>query len=122
MTALLACSRKLCVMFQLSRLLTARRIGTYALVGMVLVLHMKLHALAALPASSVGAALVAVHCASRWSSVPLLYFCTYIQVGPAASIGPVMNDNQHALLQSKQLGTHTHICTSRSHSRLHSPA
>lgn len=56
------------------------RIGTYALVGMLLVLHMKLHALAAFELTSVGAVLVAAHCASRWTSVPLLYFCTYIQV------------------------------------------
>lgn len=56
------------------------RIGTYALVGMLLVLHMKLHALAAFEATSVGAVLVAAHCASRWTSVPLLYCCKYIQV------------------------------------------
>jgi hypothetical protein len=56
------------------------RIGTYALVGMLLVLHMKLHALAAFELTSVGAVLVAAHCASRWTSVPLLYFCRYIQV------------------------------------------
>jgi hypothetical protein len=47
---------------------------------MLLVLHMKLHALAALKVTSVGAVLVAAHCASRWSSVPLLYCCKYIQV------------------------------------------
>jgi hypothetical protein len=47
---------------------------------MALCLHMKLHALAALPVSSVGAVLVAVHCVSRWSSMPLMYCCTYIQV------------------------------------------
>jgi hypothetical protein len=56
------------------------RIGTYALVGMLLVLHMKLHALAAFELTSVGAVLIAAHCASRWTSVPLLYFCRYIQV------------------------------------------
>lgn len=56
------------------------RIGTYALVGMLLVLHTKLHALAAFEASAVTAVLVAAHCASRWTSVPLIYVCTYIQV------------------------------------------
>jgi len=56
------------------------RIGTYALVGMLLVLHQKLHALAAFDVRLTGPVLIAVHCASRWSSVPLLYFCTYIQV------------------------------------------
>jgi hypothetical protein len=47
---------------------------------MLLVLHMKLHALAAFELSAVGPALIAAHCASRWTSVPLLYCCTYIQV------------------------------------------
>lgn len=64
---------------QILRIMKDSRIGTYALVGMLLVLHMKLHALAALEVTSVAAVLVAAHCASRWSSVPLLYFCTYIQ-------------------------------------------
>lgn len=47
---------------------------------MLLILHMKLHALAAFDVTSVGAIVVAAHCASRWTSVPLLYCCTYIQV------------------------------------------
>lgn len=64
---------------QILRIMKDSRIGTYALVGMVLVLHMKLHALAAFKVTSVGAVLVAAHCASRWSSVPLLYCCNYIQ-------------------------------------------
>lgn len=65
---------------QILRIMKDSRIGTYALVGMLLVLHMKLHALAAFEATSVGAVLVAAHCASRWTSVPLLYCCKYIQV------------------------------------------
>jgi cobalamin synthase len=59
--------------------------GTYALVGMALVLHAKLHALAAMPAAQVAAVLMAAHTASRWTSLPLLYCCAYIQVGRAAA-------------------------------------
>jgi hypothetical protein len=72
---------------QILRIMKDSRIGTYALVGMLLVLHMKLHALAAFEASTVGAVLVAAHCASRWTSVPLLYCCKYIQVRPTLGTG-----------------------------------
>lgn len=47
---------------------------------MVLVLHQKLHALASYDLQLAGPILIAAHCASRWTSVPLIYFCTYIQV------------------------------------------
>jgi adenosylcobinamide-GDP ribazoletransferase len=66
---------------QILRIMKDSRVGTYALVGMVLVLHQKLHALAAFPLAEVAAVLVSAHCASRWTSIPLIYFCTYIQVG-----------------------------------------
>lgn len=55
--------------------------GTYALVGMALVLHIKLHTLAVMPVAQVAAALIAAHTASRWTSLPLIYCCTYVQVG-----------------------------------------
>lgn len=58
-----------------------------ALVGMSLVLFIKLKSLEALQGVAAGggdtalaaAALVAVHAVSRWSSLPLIYFCTYLQ-------------------------------------------
>jgi adenosylcobinamide-GDP ribazoletransferase len=65
---------------QILRIMKDSRIGTYALVGMVLVIHQKLHALAAFPVAEAAAVLVSAHCASRWTSIPLIYFCTYIQV------------------------------------------
>ena len=65
---------------QILRIMKDSRIGTYALVGMALVLHQKLHALAALPLVEVGSTLVVAHCISRWTCIPLIYFCTYIQV------------------------------------------
>eukprot|EP00878_Enallax_costatus_P038458 GHUV01043697.1.p1 GENE.GHUV01043697.1~~GHUV01043697.1.p1 ORF type:complete len:179 (+),score=66.35 GHUV01043697.1:231-767(+) len=46
---------------------------------MALVLHQKLHALAAFDLQLAGPVLIAAHCASRWSCVPLTYCCTYIQ-------------------------------------------
>ena len=61
------------------------RVGTYALVGMALVLSIKVQAIVALMAAPGGgpglaaAALVAAHASSRWTSLPLLYLCTYIQ-------------------------------------------
>jgi adenosylcobinamide-GDP ribazoletransferase len=63
------------------------RVGTYALVGVSLALHAKLHALAALPAADVCAALVAVHAASRWSCAPLVYCCRYLQDEEDAKAG-----------------------------------
>lgn len=75
--------------------------GTYALVGMVLVLAMKCRTLERLldvapdpqivalpftdgawtvPLSSASVALLVAHTISRWTSLPLIYFCTYIQV------------------------------------------
>jgi hypothetical protein len=57
---------------------------------MALVLHAKLHALAAMPPAQVAAVLMAAHAASRWTSLPLLYCCPYIQVGGGAAAGPLL--------------------------------
>jgi hypothetical protein len=88
---------------QILRILKDTRVGTYALVGMSLVLTMKMrslehlllvepepHAIAVssfvgggswtLPLSSASVALLVAHTVSRWTSLPLIYFCTYIQV------------------------------------------
>ena len=70
---------------QILRIMKDSRIGTYALVGTSLVLYLKLHALQALAGADGGggrlaaAALVAAHAASRWTSLPLISLCTYIQ-------------------------------------------
>lgn len=77
------------------------RVGTYALVGMVLVLAMKMRTLEHLlleeagpqivtipftdgawtvPLSAASVALLVAHTISRWTSLPLIYFCHYIQV------------------------------------------
>lgn len=68
---------------QILRIMKDSRVGTYALVGMSLVLTIKLHCLATLvmnttPAGA-AAALIAAHAASRWSSLPLIYLLHYIQ-------------------------------------------
>lgn len=85
---------------QILRILKDTRVGTYALVGMVLVLAMKTRTLEhlllaapnpqvvavpftdgawAVPLSSASVALLVAHTVSRWTSLPLIYFCTYIQ-------------------------------------------
>lgn len=75
---------------QILRIMKDSRVGTYALVGVSIVLQLKLQALVmlndleesssgVLKLSGVGAALIAVHAASRWTCVPLIYCCTYIQ-------------------------------------------
>ncbi|PNH03985.1 Cobalamin synthase [Tetrabaena socialis] len=69
---------------QILRIMKDSRVGTYALVGTALTLQLKAAALAALAAGPGGpaaaaAALVAVHAASRWTAIPLIYCCTYIQ-------------------------------------------
>lgn len=64
---------------QILRIMKDSRVGTYGLVGMVLVLHQKLHALAAMDQDLVVGAMIAAHSVSRWTSVPLLYCLEYIQ-------------------------------------------
>ncbi|KXZ55222.1 hypothetical protein GPECTOR_3g364 [Gonium pectorale] len=69
---------------QILRIMKDSRVGTYALVGTALALQLKTAALAALAGGPGGpaaasAALVAVHAVSRWSCIPLVVCCTYIQ-------------------------------------------
>ncbi|KAH7621289.1 hypothetical protein Ndes2526B_g03630 [Nannochloris sp. 'desiccata'] len=96
---------------QILRIMKDSRIGTYALVGMVVVLSMKFKCIETLllleqqhsftkggtisidgdresrmytsPSAasfhSAGAVLLAVHSICRWTSLPLIYFCHYIQ-------------------------------------------
>lgn len=86
---------------QILRIMKDTRVGTYALVGMVLVLAMKMRTLEHLlltepdpqlvsipftegartvPLSAASVALLVAHTVSRWTSLPLIYFCHYIQV------------------------------------------
>jgi adenosylcobinamide-GDP ribazoletransferase len=68
---------------QILAIMKDSRVGTYAVVGMSLVLALKLRALEALMAAGgpgrAGAALVAAHAAARWTSLPLLRWCRYLQ-------------------------------------------
>lgn len=63
---------------QILRIMKDSRVGTYALVGTVLVQAVKLLSLAALPAPAV--ALPLAHCLSRWVPLPISFMCSYIQV------------------------------------------
>ncbi|KAF8073024.1 CYCB2-3 [Scenedesmus sp. PABB004] len=63
---------------QILAIMKDSRVGTYALVGVALVLQLKLAALAALGGAA-APALVAAHCASRWSSAALIYTCDYLE-------------------------------------------
>jgi len=72
---------------QILRIMKDSRVGTYALVGMALVITIKLRCIEHLlsyddgrkTAASAAAALIAVHAASRWTSLPLIYMLMYIQ-------------------------------------------
>jgi adenosylcobinamide-GDP ribazoletransferase len=86
---------------QILRIMKDSRIGTYALVGMVVVLSIKFKCIETLVildqqrqqlngvisnssgspfiADDAGAVLIAVHSICRWTSLPLIYFCHYIQ-------------------------------------------
>jgi len=86
---------------QILRIMKDTRVGTYALVGMVLIMSMKLRSLElllpdlqsvsipyptgdgawTLQLSAASVALLVAHTVSRWTSLPLIYYCTYIQVG-----------------------------------------
>ena len=68
---------------QILRIMKDSRVGTYGCVGMVLATLLKVEALARLDGRAAAAALVAAHCASRWVSLPLLFFSTYLQVRAA---------------------------------------
>lgn len=63
---------------QILRIMKDSRVGTYALVGTVLVQAVKMLSLAALPAPAV--ALPLAHCLSRWVPLPISFMCSYIQV------------------------------------------
>lgn len=61
------------------------RVGSYALVGVALVLGLKVAVLTSIGAESsaftVMKALIAGHVLGRWSSVPLLWRCRYVRAG-----------------------------------------
>lgn len=72
---------------QILRIMKDSRVGTYALVGTALALHAKLAVLGALGPARATAALIAAHAASRWTSLPLIYACTYLQDAEDAKRG-----------------------------------
>jgi len=67
---------------QILRIMEDSRIGTYALIGMILTMALKLRSLEVLIATqgtwAAAAAVVAAHAASRWTSLPLVYTCKYV--------------------------------------------
>lgn len=65
---------------QILRIMKDSRVGTYALVGTVLVQTVKLSSLAELPAPAF--ALPMAHALSRWVPLPMSFMCKYIQVRP----------------------------------------
>lgn len=72
---------------QILRIMKDSRVGTYALVGTALALQVKLSVLGALGATKACAALVAAHTAARWTALPLIYCCTYLQDSEDAKRG-----------------------------------
>lgn len=63
---------------QILRIMKDSRVGTYALVGTVLVQAVKIASLSALPAPM--RALTMAHALSRWVPLPISFMCKYIQV------------------------------------------
>jgi adenosylcobinamide-GDP ribazoletransferase len=55
------------------------RIGSYGAVGLILVLAVKMTALASLPPAEIVAALIAAHVLGRWSSLPLIHLLPYVR-------------------------------------------
>jgi adenosylcobinamide-GDP ribazoletransferase len=89
---------------QILRIMTDTRVGTYALVGMILVMGMKLKSLEVLQSlsqsdittstflpslslSPASVALLVAHTVSRWTVLPLIYSCHYIQDEQSAKRG-----------------------------------
>lgn len=70
---------------QILRIMKDSRVGTYALVGMVVALSIKFKCIENLVSQeqdgsvTAGAVLIAAHALCRWTALPLIYFCRYIQ-------------------------------------------
>lgn len=64
---------------QILRIMKDSRVGTYALVGVLLCTYAKLTLLSEMEPADVPRALVAAHTIGRWTSLPLLHFCHYLQ-------------------------------------------
>ncbi|GBF88539.1 adenosylcobinamide-GDP ribazoletransferase [Raphidocelis subcapitata] len=70
---------------QILRIMRDSRVGTYALVGMAVLLQIKGAAVAALPGPAT--AMIVAHCVCRWPSLPLLHWCTYLEDDEHAKSG-----------------------------------
>lgn len=64
---------------QILRIMKDSRVGTYALVGVLLCTVAKLALLSEMEAAVAPRALVAAHTVGRWTSLPMLHWCHYIQ-------------------------------------------
>ncbi len=67
------------------------RVGTFGVVGLVMVLGIKFLAIDSLPGEVVGKALVAALTISRWSMVQLIYLAPYAR--PEGGLGKVFKEN-----------------------------
>lgn len=63
------------------RIMKDSRIGTYGGLALVLVILVKFTALDALPEDKISAALILAHVLGRWSTLPLLRYCSYVGGG-----------------------------------------
>ena len=61
------------------------------MVGMCLTLMLKAAALASLPVEMAPTALMAAHCAARWTCLPLTFFLEVIQVPHDASLSTTVS-------------------------------
>lgn len=66
------------------------RIGTFGAIALMLVVLLKLSALAALPTSQAIAALIAAHGASRWCAVMLIWRLPYVRLDDSTRAKPVV--------------------------------
>jgi adenosylcobinamide-GDP ribazoletransferase len=67
------------------------RVGTFGVVGLILVLGIKFLAINSLPGEVVGESLVVALCISRWSMVQLIYLSAYAR--PEGGLGKVFKEN-----------------------------
>lgn len=63
------------------RIMKDSRIGTYGGLALVLVVLLKFTALDALPDHAISSALIVAHVVGRWSTLPLLRYCSYLGDG-----------------------------------------
>ncbi|MFK8050136.1 MAG: adenosylcobinamide-GDP ribazoletransferase [Halioglobus sp.] len=75
------------------RIMKDSRIGTYGGLALILTMLLKFTSLNALPENQISAAFILAHVLGRWSTLPLLRYCSYIGGGSgnpfAGSVTPI---------------------------------